>query len=130
MKPTVEFQGVSTRRAKVPLTSPVDEIEHTLHRGRWANKSKVVHLELATSISMPSPQAESAEGKKKQLTVTMPSKVTPKLGSSNRKSEEKLTSKTVPRKDKLQPAINTIFEHVTKTRGNENATISKLNGST
>jgi hypothetical protein len=60
----------------------------------------------------------------------MPSKVTPKLGSSNRKSEEKLTSKIVPRKDKLQPAINTIFEHVTKTRENENAKISKHNGST
>ena len=130
IKPTVEFQGVSTRRAKVPLKSPVDEIEHTLHRGRRANKSKVVHLELATSISMLSPQAESAEGKEKQLTVTMPSKVTPKLGSSKRKSEEKVPSKIVPRKDKLQPAINTIFEHVTKTRGNGNATISKHNGST
>ena len=78
---------------------------------------------------MLSLQAESAEGKEKQLTVTMTSKVTPKLGSSNRKSEEKLISKIVPRKDKLQPAINTIFEHVTKIRGNENAKISKHNGS-
>ena len=113
-----------------PLNSPVvDEIEHTLHCGRRANKSKVAHLEPATSILILSLQAESAEGTEKKSMVTMPSKVTPKLGSSNRISEEKLISKVVPQKDKLQPAINAIFEHVTKTKGNENAKISKHTGS-
>ena len=62
INPTVEFWGVSTRRANAPLKSPVNEIEHTLHRGRRANKSKVAHLEPVTSISMLSLQAESAEG--------------------------------------------------------------------
>jgi len=50
---------------------------------------------------------------------TMLSKVTPKLVGSNMKSEEKLISKVVPQQDRLQPAINTIFENVTRKKGNE-----------